>query len=136
MGGANPLDEAFGTSKAPSPLRPGSPGAAAALGWQVWRRTPKSIRIDSNLHALQDLQIFVGKISFASCFARFVITLIRAQGDFQTQGQLHIITSLAQAIDSLCHAGRVFDCLIDRRADLLNDLLCSLINIQTGSAFV
>lgn len=88
-----------------------------------------------NLHPAQGSEVFVRQFERGvRCIAlRAFLSLVRAQANLQTQGQLHLIARLAQSLDGVCDLRRVLDRGVDGRANLLHNLFSCVVNLQKKS---
>src|ERR1051326_3685536 len=90
-----------------------------------------SFRVDPDLHSLQDLQILFSEIEVGGVRRALIVSGVRPQPDLKPERQFHLVTSFPQALDSLGNLRRILDRLVNRGADLANDLFGVVIDFHS-----
>ena len=84
--------------------------------------------VDSDLHSLQNLDVFVCEIK--RCRTVCFLTGVGAQADLKAQRQFHLVTRVSQTLDRICHLRRVLHRLVYRGSYLANNLFGVVVNFQ------
>src|SRR5436853_4949062 len=95
-----------------------------------FRERRSFFRVDANLHAAKCSHVFVSQLECAILSFHLFIQRVLAQSYLKTQGQLHLIASLAQPLYCFCDFAGFLNGRVNSSSKLLNDLFSLFVNIQ------
>src|SRR5205085_5292592 len=88
--------------------------------------------VETNLHAAKGSAVFVREFEPRRLVPVFIAAVL-AQSYLQAQRQLHLVARLSQRLDGFSDLVRALDGRVDGLAELLHDLLCVVVYLQSPS---